>query len=598
MLPRRMLLLAATASALLAFVVAECPNGCSGNGDCMAKDMCNCYNNFQGNDCSERTCLFSYAHVDTPRGDLNMDQNRMSVGPAPTTGWILTDSQQAPAGTYEYFHPAAADHEAHFYLECASKGIYDRASGLCTCFDGYEGNGCARTTCPNKCNGHGTCHSIRQLGEKAAGTLFGTESPPGSMDYDLWDANSTYGCRCDPWYTGADCSRRTCKVGVDPLYLAAGTPTLETFVIHAYDTAASATITGSLRLRLFDYYGEAYITEPISFAGAAGDADANAEAVTAAIKAVPNLTFRDVHCEAVASANIGASLSGFLSTRIDGPTSGTAALGMSVVCQYIDNPGKMRIPDVVSVSITGTAATTATTYAFVVTTSNQGRDDDWFPVQTTAVLDTATPAGTTTWPAADISASTIAADISIGTGPMLVKLGPHIVLAAGTSATTPTSAADLELVYALPHSLSSPDAIVFKADSASDLAVTAVGQALTVDVAVGDTSMIFGTTDPNLVTGDLIFFENQFFTVQQVYLDGSSNFVVNLDKPFGGNAADGGVGAIATAVYEVTRPDSTTVYNYVSQCSGRGLCSFETGLCTCFKGYTNDNCNTQNILAL
>lgn len=605
MLPRRCVLLAAAALLLAGLARAECPNGCSGNGDCMAKDMCECYKDFQGNDCSDRTCLFAYAHVDTPRGDLDMDQDRESVG---TAGWLLEKSQQAPAGTYEYFHPDAAADEAHFYLECANKGICDRASGLCTCFDGYEGNGCKRTTCPNKCNGHGTCHNIRQLGEKAAGTLFGVEHPAGTMSYDLWDSNSTYGCRCDPWYAGADCSRRTCKVGVDPLYLAVGTPTYETFIIHVFDTAATAAdVTGSLRLRLFDYYGESYITEPIALVDDEADSTVedpansgsffthgvvgtNADAVAAAIKAVPNLTYRDVKCETAGSGSI---LAGFKSLRGGDSNNLDPYAGLSVVCQYIDNPGKMRVPEIVSVALTGTDSTVETTKALLVTTTNQGWDDEWFTKQTTAIVDDGTADSGVTWTTTVVGAD-IKTAIGIDADPVFVKLGSHIVLANPTG----TDATHLVLIFALPHALSAADKIIFIAESGTGgLAVAAETQALTVDVNLGDTTLTFDTTQPDLKTGDLLFFENQFFTAQQVYQD--TNWIVNLDKPFGGASAGGAAAAFAaTTVYIVTPPDQTKVYNYVSPCSGRGLCSAETGVCTCFKGYTNDNCNTQNILAL
>merc|ERR1711865_962786 len=47
----------------------------------------------------------------------------------------------------------------------------------------------------------------------------------------------------------------------------------------------------------------------------------------------------------------------------------------------------------------------------------------------------------------------------------------------------------------------------------------------------------------------------------------------------------------------VTESNVATTYQYVSQCSNRGTCDSTMGLCFCFMGYTNDNCDTQNMLA-
>lgn len=47
-------------------VTGECANACNGNGQCTSYDMCICNKNWQANDCSERTCPFGKAHVDTP----------------------------------------------------------------------------------------------------------------------------------------------------------------------------------------------------------------------------------------------------------------------------------------------------------------------------------------------------------------------------------------------------------------------------------------------------------------------------------------------------------------------------------------------------
>lgn len=50
-------------------------------------------------------------------------------------------------------------------------------------------------------------------------------------------------------------------------------------------------------------------------------------------------------------------------------------------------------------------------------------------------------------------------------------------------------------------------------------------------------------------------------------------------------------GAVS-AVTEITA--GTTV---ATECSGRGLCDYETGVCKCFRGYRLDDCSSQHALA-
>lgn len=44
-------------------------------------------------------------------------------------------------------------------------------------------------------------------------------------------------------------------------------------------------------------------------------------------------------------------------------------------------------------------------------------------------------------------------------------------------------------------------------------------------------------------------------------------------------------------------PHKDGSYQYISQCSNRGLCNKGTGECDCFDGYTGLDCSIQNVLA-
>jgi len=261
---------------MLAMASAECPNACSAHGTCGAYDMCTCYRNWMANDCSERVCQFGLAHVDSPQGDLDASGGKLS-GPGTT---LITNDFRYPYGTQEQF-PAVLDSEdnilqnsAHAYRECSNKGICDRASGTCACFDGYEGSSCQRQSCPTNsngvCSGHGTCENIRSLANDDFNNI-----------YRLWDEYSTLGCKCDGGYTGADCSEKICKYGADPLYYD-DTQNIRyaNFTYEIY-TLASTTITGNYSIWFQDKTGEAWQTNPISISATCTD-------VTDALEALPN----------------------------------------------------------------------------------------------------------------------------------------------------------------------------------------------------------------------------------------------------------------------------------------------------------------------
>lgn len=72
----------------------------------------------------------------------------------------------APGGTWESWPGDAVQKtqdEGHFYMECSNQGLCDRGTGICECFEGYSGRACASTSCPNDCNGKGTCATVAEM---------------------------------------------------------------------------------------------------------------------------------------------------------------------------------------------------------------------------------------------------------------------------------------------------------------------------------------------------------------------------------------------------------------------------------------------------
>ena len=276
-------------SYVIQFVKGECANACNGHGKCTSYDMCICNRNWQANDCSERVCQYGLAHVDTPKGDLDMDG---SVTSPPNI--VAENSFKYPYGTTEKF-PLMEDSDlniltntAHYYMECSNKGTCDRSTGECACYDGYDGASCQRASCPGypaSCSGHGVCRTISQLAAADDGNI-----------YKLWDKDSTMGCKCDAGYYGPDCSLRRCKSGIDPLYLDdASTVKYSIFDFATVTTKTealgnsapiftdglSASGKGYWAIRFYDIYGEDWLTAPIV-------AGASCATVIKALEAIPN----------------------------------------------------------------------------------------------------------------------------------------------------------------------------------------------------------------------------------------------------------------------------------------------------------------------
>jgi len=356
----------------LGYVSAECPNACSGHGQCGSHDMCTCERNWQGADCSLRTCPFGLAHVDTPKGDLDASN---AITDAATD--VITGSTVYPLGTTEAY-PKMADttgtvlpNTAHAYMECSNKGKCSRETGMCNCMKGYDGVSCQRASCPGTpspytrsygsserkspdtttnsglCSGHGTCESIAEL-----------SALDNNNVYELWDKDLSMGCKCDPGYTGADCFDRMCKYGIDPLYVDDETTRVTKTVVRIESTVTNA-IQGEYSLRFFDVHGEDYLTKPISISGADST---HCTKVTNALKSLPDGVVKDVECTMVII---------------------NSSYGVEYTLTFISNPGNLKQLQIEQNldGSTKTLSTTSGTYTSVVYNKVTGEFVDYFPTK-------------------------------------------------------------------------------------------------------------------------------------------------------------------------------------------------------------------------
>lgn len=655
-----------TIAAILGLAAAECPNACSGHGDCGAYDMCTCWRNWQSADCSERTCPFGNAHVDTPKGDLNMDNSI-------TTSTIISNNYVYWYGTEEKF-PAMQDsangaltNSAHHYMECSNKGLCDRESGICECFDGYEGSACQRASCPNQCSGHGTCESIRELSKKDYGNI-----------YELWDRDMTYGCKCDGGYSGPDCSIRNCKYGFDPLYYDdEATYRINEWNIY-FDTDSTAD--GTFEIEFFDVFGENYVTNSITYDHTTKANNCNN--IKNALEALPNtvVPVGSVTCARDALSGSGWDLYTIAFTQNAGPAKTPALLKVSIpgVTASMVYAGAISgefedffytkcegltvtIADAASVTghtgaqakILGPSAA-ALTVAELKTLKKCLGDSNGLLSDNVDIENWDTGLDTDSTAAWNIGAyphaiklvptststlesegglfyltyfSTEATDtgfyLSSGRGSPLVKSGAY------DSATTfyvYTTDAVAQVVFD-EHSSNTDHffsaftgnvdtRITARTAIGSDIIYTSVDASCENDIDLRAAATGSHRVQSCLGKGDKIFlidlgahttYRSHLYEVKKIWVAPASSttattedrYRIQLDKPVAFTVS----GAPFASIYKFhtgTNQDGNkaTFYEYAAQCSNRGLCDNDSGICKCFKGYTGDACQLQSSFAL
>ena len=161
----RFLVVSALLLACVAPASANCPNHCSGRGDCNSADLrCKCHQSIEqqdvwyaGGDCSLRTSFVRRRVVGVCWCSGHRSQDRLPSSflptppspPPPRTPSTLPG--ECPKGV-AWADDATGVDSAHkgavpgvTGVMCSNKGICDLSNGVCTCQVGYEGMACHRS---------------------------------------------------------------------------------------------------------------------------------------------------------------------------------------------------------------------------------------------------------------------------------------------------------------------------------------------------------------------------------------------------------------------------------------------------------------------
>jgi hypothetical protein len=201
-----------------------------------------------GPDCSKRVCPFTAAWADNKDGSV--------------TG-----------------------REEHYFLECGGKGTCDRKTGTCECFEGFEGKGCRRMSCPGEpmCSGHGTCETLEEVNS-------GTS----------WESAKIQICDCDPGWSGYACDERICQPGDDPMVTYSNGALQVSEVQEISIQGDGQDPSGEFTLSYTDWRGATWTTWPITMATSSA---LSVISIKEALEGLPNHAIPECTVTAALAAN-------------------------------------------------------------------------------------------------------------------------------------------------------------------------------------------------------------------------------------------------------------------------------------------------------
>lgn len=306
------------------------------------KEALGCQGSYMGDNCDQRLCPYGLSATTSPfiknglTGATSTDDD--SYAPTSRISECVLDNGACVLDDFRGDTDRFLG--THTYAECSAKGICDRETGMCECFEGSTGVGCRYTTCPNDCSGHGVCKQ-----NAFANTDYDTPNNALFHGSQYWDAYLTMRCVCDRGYNGYDCSERICPHGDDILTTCLSDAVADVQDIELDFAAQISDTTEASRfftLTFTDGFRGRYTTNPITIME---DPDATASLTQIALESLPNHALPSVQVSGAVLGTHGQTLSVTFSDM------GTSGIQNDLECsvRYTDevctNGGQMPLID-------------------------------------------------------------------------------------------------------------------------------------------------------------------------------------------------------------------------------------------------------------
>jgi hypothetical protein len=613
------LALTLTLALLAATAHAKCPSDCSGKGRCGADDLCTCYPGYTGRDCSERTCQYGRSWADTPYGRR--------------FGADAQNSEKTGA--------------AHQYAECSDAGICDRKTGECQCNDGFSGDGCRYSACPNDCSGHGTCEFSSELATEGQVFEVSSRTPThlrstNDRSYGVWDQHSTRACVCDPYWHGNDCSLRMCPKGDDPLTKSVKNKIganaeqrneIQTVTITAansfFDNKGEYVgLGGTFTLTYTDAYGQEWTTRPIRVKTQLSGDTLTVDAASDKVKdSNSRLALFDKHdvvgfespvangllnrnfvvktstegSEIEVVGDVTSSITSSANNKVFLANQNTGEIGVKRALQELPN---QVIP---SITVDETITDVSNTYRITFSDAANAGDQQLLKCRVDAcTTDGCQPRTAGLKGLFQVAGTGISSQvISAATGHLTHYSGSTFYLGGLTAASeNGKESASAFTANTITASGLTDDNSAFVINWVQSfvgddygLSAAHVIQFKSADrVEAGNKVPV--TSSAGFTVGDTVYvYHDGGSTKSGVYsIIAKDSTTITLDRAIAADSSDVDIVVkkiqASPCVVEETTKGSTELL----ECSGRGLCDESVGECACFEGYTGEACSQQTVL--